>query len=101
MANSTSHALPYPILHARYSLALTFRVSAGTPTDPTTPDTEFSTDGGATFADCTEEITTGGSNGMGYLTLTGSETNNAMLLIAGKSANCVETPAIIYPRQLA
>lgn len=101
MSNSTTHFLPYPIANARYSLPLSFRVSAGTPTDPTTPDTEFSSDGGATFADCAEEITTGGANGMGYLTLTGAETNNRMLLIAGKSANCVTTPAILHPRNLA
>ncbi len=102
MANSTSHAaLPYPIKNARFSIALPFRVAAGTPTDPGTPDTEFSTDGGATFNDCAEEITTGGANGMGYLTLTGAETNNNILLIAGKSANDLTTPAILYPRVLA
>lgn len=93
--------MPYPILNARFSLPLSFRITAGTPTDPTTPDTEFSTDGGATFTDCAEEITTGGGNGMGYLTLTGAETNNRMLLIAAKSANCVTTPAILHPRSLA
>lgn len=101
MANSTSHVLPYPIQNARYTLELAFRTSAGTPTDPTTPDTEFSTDGGATFSDCAEEITTGGANGMGYLTLTGAETNNNVLAIAAKSANCLTTPAILYPRVLA
>ncbi len=101
MANSTTHFLPYPIANARYSLPLSFRVSAGTPTDPTTPDTETSSDGGASFADCTEEITTGGSNGMGYLTLTGAETNFRMVLIAAKSANCLTTPAILHPRTLA
>lgn len=102
MANSTSHAaLPYPIRNARFSLALDFRVAAGTPTDPTTPDTEFSTDGGATFSDCAEEITTGGSNGAGYLTLTGAETNCDLLIIAAKSANDLTTPAVLYPRVLA
>lgn len=101
MANSTSHALPYPIKNARFTLELPFRTSAGTPTDPTTPDTEFSTDGGATFADCAEEITTGGGNGIGYLTLTGAETNTNVLGIAGKSANCVTTPAVLYPKTLA
>lgn len=101
MANSLSHILPYPILNARYTLPISFRVAAGTPTDPTTPDTEFSADGGATFADCAEEITTGGANGMGYLTLTGAETNNRVLLIAAKSANCVTTPVILHCRALA
>ncbi len=101
MANHTSHLMPYPIVNARFSLPLSFRVAAGTPTDPTTPDTEFSTDGGATYTDCAEEITTGGGNGGGYLTLTGAETNTRMLLIAAKSANCVTTPAILHPRTLA
>lgn len=101
MANSLSHILPYPIRNARFTLQLAFRVAAGTPTDPTTPDTEFSSDGGASFADCAEEITTGGSNGMGYLTITGAETNNNVVAIAAKSANCVTSPAILYPRILA
>lgn len=101
MANSLTHVLPYPIKNARFTLALPFRVSNGTPTDPTTPDTEFSSDGGATFSDCAEEITTGGTNGQGYLTLTGAETNNNLLQIAAKSANCLTTPATLYPRSLA
>lgn len=100
MANSTSHTLPFPVKNARFTLPLSFRVAAGTPTDPTTPDTEFSTDGGATFGDCAEEITTGGTNGFGYLTLSGAETNNNVVLIAAKSANCVTTPAIVVPRNL-
>ncbi len=100
MSNSTSHFLDYPIANARFSLPLSFRTSAGTPTDPTVSDTEFSSDGGASFADTAEEITTGGLNGMGYLTLTGAETNNRMLLIASKSSNCVTTPAILQPRVL-
>jgi hypothetical protein len=101
MANSTSHVLPYPIRNARFTLELTFRTSAGTPTDPTTPDTEFSSDGGATFSDCAEEITTGGANGLGYFTLTGAEMNNNILAIAAKSANCVLTPVTLSPRILA
>jgi hypothetical protein len=101
LANSTSHVLPYPIKNARFTLPISFRVSAGTPTDPTTPDTEFSSDGGATFADCAEEITTGGTNGMGYLTLTGAETNNNFLWIAGKSANDLTSPVAVVPRVLA
>lgn len=102
MANSLSHAaLPYPIRNSRYTLPLSFRVAAGTPTDPTTPDTEVSSDGGATFAAAIEEITTGGANGLGYVTLTGAETNNNALLVAAKSANCLTTPAIIFPRVLA
>lgn len=101
MANSTSHILDYPIKKCRFTLPLTFRTSAGTPTDPTTPDTEVSSDGGATFADCTEEITTGGSNGAGYITLTSAETDNNVLVVAAKSANCLTTLAVLYPRVLA
>ncbi len=101
MSNSLSHALPYPIKGARFTLPLSFRVAAGTPTDPTTPDTEISTDGGASFTDAAEEITTGGANGAGYLTLTGAETNNSVLHVAGKSANCLLTPATLFPRVLA
>jgi hypothetical protein len=101
MANSTSHIMPYPIKNCRFTLAISFRTSAGTPTDPTTPDTEVSSDGGATFADTTEEITTGGANGAGYLTLTSTETNNNVLIVAAKSANCLTTPVILYPRVLA
>ncbi len=102
MADSTSHAaLPYPIRNSRYSLAIAFRVSAGTPTDPTAPDTELSSDGGATFADITEEITTGGTNGVGYVTLTGAETNNNIVVLAAKSSNCLTTPVVLYPRVLA
>jgi len=82
-------------------LPISFRTSAGTPTDPTTPDTEFSSDGGATFADTAEEITTGGTNGMGYLTLSGAETNNNFIWIAAKSANDLTTPVIVVPRILA
>ncbi len=102
MANSTSHsALPYCIRNARYSVPVTFRVSAGTLTDPTTPDTELSSDGGASFADTTEEITTGGSNGCGYVTLTGAETNNNLVILACKSANDLTTPVVLVPRVLA
>jgi hypothetical protein len=101
MSNSLTHAaLPYPVKHARFSLRLAFRTSAGTPTDPTTPDTEFSVDGGASYSDCAEEITTGGGNGTGYLTLTGAETNHDALDIAAKSANCLTTPVFITPRVL-
>lgn len=100
MANSLTHTLPWPIRNARFTLPLSFRVSAGTPTDPTTPDTELSVDGGASYTDCAEEITTGGTNGAGYLTLTGAETNNSVIHVAAKSANCVTTPAIVMPRIL-
>jgi hypothetical protein len=82
-------------------MELAFNSSSGTPTDPTVPDTEFSIDGGKTFSDCTEEIETGGTNGVGYLTLTGAETNNPMLAIAGKSSNCLTARGLLHPRGLA
>jgi hypothetical protein len=101
MANSLLHAgLPYPIKGAKFSLALDFRTSAGALTDPTSPDTEISTDGGATFSDATNEITTGGSNGKGYITLTSTETNASIVHVAAKSANCLATGAVLYPRDL-
>lgn len=103
MANSTSHAaLPYPIRGARYSILVPFLDADGDPTDPTTPDTEVSRDAGA-FADATEEVTTiTGSNGMGYVTLTGQETDAAMVAVAVKVASGPKaTLATLYPRQLA
>lgn len=100
MSDSLTHSLPFPILNARYSLAIPFSTSAGTPTDPTTPDTEFSIDGGATFGDCAEEITTGGTYGTGYLTLSGAETNNKLVILAAKSANCVTSRVFLHCRNL-
>jgi pseudouridine-5'-phosphate glycosidase len=103
MANSASHAsLPYPIRGARFSLLIPFLDADGDPTDPTTPDTEVSKDAGA-FADCAEEITTiSGTNGMGYITLSGSETDAAMCALAAKVASGPKaTLATLYPRQLA
>lgn len=102
MANSITHAsLPYPVRKARYSVEMGFVVSAGTLTDPTTPDTEYSVDGGASFADTAEEITTGGGNGAGYLTLTGAELDNPSVILAFKSANCVTRLRTLRPRNLA
>jgi len=102
MANSLSHAaLPYPIRKARFSIEAAFVTSAGVLTDPTTPDTELSTDGGASFTDAAEEITTGGGNGVGYLTLTGAEMDNPAIAVALKSANCVTRARVLIPRALA
>lgn len=102
MANDVSHAaLPYPVKGARYTLAVPFLDGTGTPTDPVTPDTEFSLDASA-FADCAEEVTTiGGSNGMGYITLTGAETNGSLLTLAFKVASGPKpTLAVLSPRVL-
>lgn len=102
MANSISHAsLPHPIRKARYSVEMGFVTSAGVLTDPTTPDTEISTNGGASFTDCAEEITTGGGNGAGYLTLSGAEMDNPSAILAFKSANCVTRLRVLRPRNLA
>jgi hypothetical protein len=102
VANAISHAsLPYPIKHARYSVLVPFLNSSGVPTDPTTPDTEVSQDGGA-FADTTEEVTTiTGSNGMGFITLTGAEMNNAAVGVAFKASSGPNaTLMTVYPREL-
>jgi drug/metabolite transporter superfamily protein YnfA len=102
MANSITHAaLPYCICGARFSLVLGFETSAGVPTDPASSDTEYSVDGGASFADCAEEITTGGSAGVGYLTLTGAETNNSVLAIRSRSSNCDDATRVIPIMALA
>ena len=102
MANHFSHAaLPYPIRNARYTLLVPYLDASGTPTDPTTPDTECSKDAGA-FADLAEEVSTiSGSNGMGYVTLTGAEMDCVMLGVAAKVASGPKaTLATLYPRTL-
>ncbi len=102
MANHVSHAaLPFPVKGARYTIAVPYLDADGDPTDPTSPDTERSIDGGA-FADCTEEVTTvSGSNGMGYLTLTGDEMNCSLLEIAAKVASGPKATLLaISPRVL-
>jgi hypothetical protein len=88
MANHVSHAsLPFPIKGARFTIPVPYLNSSGTPTDPTTPDTEFSIDASA-FADCAEEVSTiTGSNGSGYITLSGAETNGSLLVVAAKVAS--------------
>lgn len=102
MANHISHAsLPYPIRGARYSLLIPYIANTGVPTDPTTPDTEISLDNGA-FADCAEEVAVAtGSNGMGYITLSGAETSAYLVALAAKAASGpVATLATLYPRNL-
>lgn len=102
MANSATHAgLPYPVRGARFTIPVPYLDATGTPTDPTTPDTEISKDGGA-FADCTEEVTTiVGGNGSGYITLTGDEMDCALIHIAAKAASGPKTTLEwLYPRAL-
>ena len=101
MANSISHAaLPFPVKNARFTLLFGYVTAFGIPTDPTTPDTEYSSDGGQTFAELTEEVTTGGAAGVGFVTLTGAETNNSAIAVQAKSANCVTSRAFVIPRAL-
>lgn len=103
MANHFSHAaLPYPIRGCRYTLQVPYLNISGIPVDPTTPDTEISKDAGS-FADTVEEVTTiTGSNGMGYITLTGDETDCSMAALAAKVASGPNnTLATLYPRVLA
>lgn len=102
MAVHVSHAaLPYPIKNARFSLLVPFIASDGTPTDPTTPDTELSGDNGS-FVDTAEEIATAtGGNGMGLITLSGAETNYSAVGLAFKVASGPKpTLATLYPRAL-
>lgn len=88
MANSPGHAaLPYPIKGCRFTVPVPYLDADGDPTDPTTPDTEISKDGGA-FTDCTEEVTViSGANGSGYLTLTGDELDASLVFLAAKVAS--------------
>lgn len=102
MANHYSHAaLPFPVRGARYTIQIPYLDADGDPTDPTTPDTEISKDGGA-FADCAEEVSTiTGSNGLGYVTLTGAEMDASMLGLAAKVASGPKaTLGTFYPRIL-
>lgn len=102
MATHISHAsTPYPVKNARFTVIVPFLDADGDPTDPTTPDTEVSQDGGA-FADAAEEVTTiSGTNGMGYITLTGAETNNSAVGVAVKVASGPKaTLMMLYPRNL-
>lgn len=97
-----SHAaLPYPVKGCRFTIGVPYLDSTGTPTDPTTPDTERSIDAGS-FADCTEEVTTiTGSNGVGYITLTGDEMNGSLIAVCAKVASGPKaTIATLYPRVL-
>ncbi len=102
MANHISHsALPYPVKGARFTVLVPYLDADGDPTDPTTPDTEFSLDAGA-FADTAEEVTTiSGTNGIGYITATGAETNGSALALAFKVASGPKaTLMTLYPRVL-
>lgn len=100
MANHASHAaLPYPIQKARFSLLIPYLDSTGTPTDPTSPDTEISKDDGAA-ADCTEEVSSP-KNSTALLTLTGDEMNCSTAGLAGKGTGPKTTLATLYPRVLA
>lgn len=103
MANHISHAsIPYPIKNARYTVLVPFLDADGDPTDPTTPDTEVSQDAGA-FADAAEEVTTiTGSNGLGYITFSGAETNNSAVGVCFKVASGPKaTLMTFYPMNLA
>lgn len=102
MANHVSHAaLPFPIRGARFTILVPYLDADGDPTDPTTPDTERSIDAGA-FADCTEEVSTiSGSNGMGYITLSGDELDGSMVAVCAKVASGPKaTLATLFPRVL-
>jgi hypothetical protein len=102
MANSIYHSgLPFPIYNAKYTLLVPYLDADGDPTDPTTPDTEVSVDAGS-FADCAEEVTTiTGSNGVGYITLTGAEMKGSAIAVCAKVASGPKaTLALLQPRAL-
>lgn len=99
MALSLTHAaLPYPVKHSRFSVLVSFRDTAGALTNPTSPDSEVSTDGGGTFADCAEEVSP--TAGHGYITLTGAETNNDALKVQCKGTGVLTEVIDLYPRDL-
>jgi hypothetical protein len=102
MANDPKHGgLPYPIRNAKFTFVLPHLDADGDPTDPSTPDTEISKDGGA-FSDCTEEVSTiSGGNGSSYLTLTGAEMDANFVAICSKAAGGPKATLLsIYPRIL-
>jgi len=102
MANHISHAsLPYPVKNARYSLIVPLVDGTGTPTDPTTPDTEVAIDG-ANTADATEELTVITSMpGQNLITFTGAEMDCSALAFQCKAASGPKTViGTIYPRIL-
>lgn len=101
MATHFSHAaLPFPVKGARYTIPISWLAADGTPTDPSSPDSEVSKDGGA-FADCTEEATIiSGAVGAGYLTLTGAEMNATLVKVAAKGTGPKTTLVDLAPRIL-
>lgn len=101
MSNHISHAsLPYPVRGARFTVLIPYADGTGSPLDPTSPDTELSIDGAA-FADAAEEVTTiSGSNGFGYLTLTGAEMDCSAVALAAKATGPLTQQLTIYPRLL-
>jgi hypothetical protein len=98
MANHISHAgIPFPVKGCKYTLIIPYLDADGDPIDPTTPDSEVSTDA-ATFVDCTNEVTViGGGNGVGYLTLTAAEMTGNIIAVAAKSANAKTTILTLTP----
>jgi len=78
MANSISHAaLPCVIRGARATIAIPFNNPDG---GAESPATQISKDGGA-YADCTNELTIVSGGDIGYLTLTETETDAALILL--------------------
>jgi hypothetical protein len=100
MANSLLHAgIPYAIRGCYYTIVIPYLDADGDPVDPTSPDTEYSINGGVTFNDCANEVTTGGGNGVGYLTLDSGETTAEVVVVAAKSANAKTTILVVTPLQ--
>lgn len=97
MANSVAHRLPYPVQGARFTLTVPF----DNPDDAAeTADTEISKDNGA-YADATEELTIISGGDVGWLTLTGAETNCRLLIVKTDVVSGVDpTITVLQPRKL-
>ena len=97
MALSLTHSdLPYPVRHARFSALVEYRDTANAVTNPTSPDSELSVDGGGSFTDCAEEVSP--TAGHGYLTLSGAETNYPAVKVQCKGTGVVTATFDLYPR---
>lgn len=84
-----------PIKNARCSILVEYRDTANALTNPTSPDTQFSVDGGASFMACAEEVSP--TAGKGYITLTGAEMNNAGVEVNLAGTGVLTSSFDLYP----
>jgi len=96
---AATDARPVPIKNTAYRIYLPLRDSAGALVSAaTTPDSEVSLDG-ASFADCTNEVTEIGTTGNYYLDLTAAEMNADAVILQVKSADIITAVMTIYPEE--